>query len=974
MQVSVSRSPRSSWFYCFPRWLGRRRHKAAFQALPLLIFLLIAAWTLRLYHLDTMSLWWDESLSWDRATNTLPAILSNTIQIQNIATRDLHPPFYFVLLHFVVQLAGTTEFALRFLSVAVNVLTLALFVPLARLLFRKRSNAIGLLAVGFATVSPFYVWYSQEARPYALVLLTSTFTVYALLRWLKTNPHTWRDLVSRRFVLFAAGFALSFATLYLSFVLLPFFAATILIFPELRRTRLRMGLAAALAALFGVILFLMPRETDITSWEQAGPTFVPLFIMLRDVWNSFNIGLSMTLDQATLLDWFALALWLVGIFSLLRVRTRDARLGIFLFSYLLIPALALHLGSFLRPLYLNSRHLITASPAFYIGLAVGASAIARRLTNDSRRTNILRLPSFVVRTATVIILALPILYFAFVSLNNLYFNETFAKDDHKAWARFLRERMRPDDYVMLVAPQAEKIVEYYLPQGVQWESLPHLGQTRDWQEFLDREAILNAYRNHPRVWLLELHQPVADPTLHITDLLKRWGYATDTISFRGISTEIRLQSFVYERTPQEPQTRTPENDRIFFSHNFELVGFETPRETAAGARGVVNLYWRMRRQYSEPLNVSLRVVDAKGAVWGQWDAPPIGSLYPLSKWQVNRIYLDQHDLIVDAGAPPGRYFIEIGVYNSSTNESWLAYRGETKSDKPIRLAEITVTRPDPPRDPTTLVMDAHTNISFGDALDFVGYDLESGNTNPGSEISLTLYFQVERTRAGNVQGRVEIAAPWWQFWNRVESSAPFALDLTDRQAGDIVQTRVNVRVPGEASAGAFDLRLASNELQPSSSVFGTIHVDSLARSLDLPPIAHPMNARFGDTIQFLGYDLAAPQPLKPNDRVHLTLYWRSLKPMASSYTVFAHLIDDANKIYGQRDQLPLGGARPTTSWAVGEVFSDVYEFDVAGTAPPGAYKIEIGFYNASDFTRLPAYDANGNALGDHILFEDLRVQ
>ncbi len=938
-------------------------------ALLVLVLLLLLAWGLRLYHLDTMSLWWDEALSWDRATNTLPNILSNTIQIQRIATRDLHPPFYFVLLHVVTLFAGTSEFALRFLSVAANLLTLAMFVPLTRVLFGNRGDSISFFAILFAALSPFYVWYSQEARPYALVLLLSMLSVYALLRWLKTNPRGVRDILSRWSILFALAFAATLATHYLSFVLLPFFAATMLLFGDRTRPwRARIFspltiLAALLIVAFVVVLFLMPRETDLTSWDQVGPRFVPLFVMLRDVWNSFAVGLTLTLDQAALLDVFLLALWLVGIFSLVRVKQRDARLALFFFCYLLVPALALQLGSYLRPLYLNSRHLITTSPAFYLGVAVGIQAIARRVTDGTSRR--------VLRFALPVVIALPILFGAFTSLNHLYFDETFAKDDHKAWAQFLRERWRANDYLLLVAPQAEKVVQYYLPADVQWESLPHLGQTRERQEVLDRQAILKAYRNHPRVWLLELHQPVADPTLHITDLLTRWGTATDSISFRGISTEIRLQAFVYNQLPQEPPRPFPKGERILFTHNLELAGVDAPQEIQAGARGVVNLYWLVRKKSAQDISVSLRVVDETGAVWGQWDAPPIGTLQPMSKWEADKTYLDQHDVVVDAGAPPGRYFVEISVYSPQDNERWTAYRGGEKSGDTLRIAEINVTRPNPPRDPRALVMDIHADIPFGDGLRFVGYDLEERAAKPGSEFPLTLYFQMQRAPQTNAQGEIELRAPWWQFWNRAIVRAPFALDVENRQAGEIVQARVKVRVPGDASAGAYDLHIALDGM--NAAIFGTVRVDSIARSVALPPISHSLNARFADKIELLGYDLAAPQPLKANDAVRLTLYWRALKPMDTSYTVFTHLINADNNIFGQRDKIPLDGVRPTTSWAAGEIFTDVYEFTVAPDAPPGNYKIEIGFYTTPDFVRLPTFDANGNATGDRVLFEDLRV-
>src|ERR687885_209843 len=147
-----------------------------------LIGIHLLAWALRLAHLGSMSIWWDESLSYTRALQDIPTILSNVIPIQGILTRDLHPPLYFVLLHFAVLAFGVSEFALRVLSTFANVLTVALLYPVAQRIARagriRGARIIGVLAAFFAALSPFYVWYSQEARPYALVLFWSLLAVY----------------------------------------------------------------------------------------------------------------------------------------------------------------------------------------------------------------------------------------------------------------------------------------------------------------------------------------------------------------------------------------------------------------------------------------------------------------------------------------------------------------------------------------------------------------------------------------------------------------------------------------------------------------------------------------------------------------------------------------------------------------------------------------------------------------------------
>lgn len=947
------------------------------------LLILVLSWGLRLYHLDTMSLWWDESLTWDRAINTIPNILSNTIVIQNVVTRDLHPPLYFLLLHFLVLAAGTTEFALRFLSAFANVLTLAMIYPLALLLVKNR--LVALMSVLFAALSPFYVWYAQEARPYALVLLWSTLAVYALLRWLKTNPRMWRGLKSRWFMLFAGAFVLTLTTHYLSFILLPFFAATLVLFDRTAATR-RARLTSPLTALavllllgFGTILVLMPRSAqDLASWDQVGATFVPFFIMLRDVWNSFAVGVTVNLDTVVWLDLFLVALWCVGVFSTIRVRTRAVRLALFLACYLFLPAIVLQLGSYLRPLYLNSRHLITTSPAFYVGLAIGVHALARRVSGKRQQTTDNRL-SRATYAVLVVALALPIVGGALYSLNNLYYDPAFAKDNHKAWAQYLRERIRPGDYLLLVAPQAEKIVKYYAPAGLQWESLPHLGQTQDWQIFLDRTSVLNAYRNHARVWFLEIHQPVGDPKRAINTLLHRYGGPVDITYFPAIASRIILQQFVYRGVNLPDDTALPNPVDIQYGSRLKLKGFDAPRELEPGARAAVKLYWRLSGKSPNDISVSLRVVDNRGKVWGQWDAPPVGNLYPVSRWQGKTIYADQHDLVVDPGAPPGTYKIEMNVYREAGHEPLAAQLKDGSQSDSYTLGKLQVTRPAAPRDPATLVVDQKMDVPFGDALHFVGYDIDPQSA-PGNAVPLTLYFQVTKQLEENITGQVELAAPWWQFWNRAHSVTPFTLDLSNRRVGDILQANVGARVPGEANAGTYALTLSLAGLAPQRTLnFGSglqladAQVQPLARSTDMPVIRNSVNARLGDKVEFLGYDLDVPTALKPGDTVRMKLYWRALRPMDTSYKVFTHLINAQNEIFGQQDKEPLDGARPTTGWAPGEIFSDSYEFQVAPNARPGSYQIEIGMYQPGDFTRLPTFDSNGNALGDRIVFGELRV-
>lgn len=86
------------------------------------------------------------------------------------------PPLYYTLAWFWTQITGTGEFGLRSLSALAGVAT----VPVAYLLGAElRGRRAGVVAAALVAVNPMLLWYSQEARSYALlVLLTALAALY----------------------------------------------------------------------------------------------------------------------------------------------------------------------------------------------------------------------------------------------------------------------------------------------------------------------------------------------------------------------------------------------------------------------------------------------------------------------------------------------------------------------------------------------------------------------------------------------------------------------------------------------------------------------------------------------------------------------------------------------------------------------------------------------------------------------------
>jgi hypothetical protein len=152
---------------------------------------------------------------------------------------------------------------------------------------------------------------------------------------------------------------------------------------------------------------------------------------------------------------------------------------------------------------------------------------------------------------------------------------------------------------------------------------------------------------------------------------------------------------------------------------------------------------------------------------------------------------------------------------------------------------------------------------------------------------------------------------------------------------------------------------------------GALHVHASDRLWEPPPFAHPVDARLGQQVELLGYDLSADE-VAPGGTLHLTLIWRCREPMDTAYTVFTHLLDAGEQVRGQKDNPPARGSYPTTLWAPGEVVVDSYDIPVAGDAAPGPYVIEVGMYDPATMQRLPVLDPTG-ALGDRVLLGRVQV-
>jgi mannosyltransferase len=144
----------------------------------LLIAIVILATALRVYHIDFQSIWLDEIHTMNEANPKIP--LKELYNV--IMAGEQMPPLYFYSLYFLFKIFGYTTLVARVYSAIVGIVSVFSIYLLGKEMINKKA---GLFAALLLSVNSFHLYYSQDARPYMLFFLFTTFSFYNLIKFLK---------------------------------------------------------------------------------------------------------------------------------------------------------------------------------------------------------------------------------------------------------------------------------------------------------------------------------------------------------------------------------------------------------------------------------------------------------------------------------------------------------------------------------------------------------------------------------------------------------------------------------------------------------------------------------------------------------------------------------------------------------------------------------------------------------------------
>src|SRR5208337_4405097 len=302
-----------------------------------LIVLMVIGLFLRFYNLGFNSLWLDEASTYTISLKSFAGIWQVT------ASGEFNPPLFYWAEHVMLML-GNNEVILRFIPALLGVLTIPLFYLIGKEFLDRNA---GIIAAAACTVSPFLIYYSQEARAYMMMLFFVALATIFFLRAMKSG-----SLIP--WILFGVFSALAFWSHFYAFVMI---AALVLYALIEWAPRIRTELANLKMLVAGIIVFVLLSLPLIIVTLQ-------LFVLRTSSAPTYGIqGLGIILETFNQISGFndiamyvLVALFVIGIIQTFRIGKNK---GIFLVLITVLTFVISYILSFKMPM--EPRYLIFLS-------------------------------------------------------------------------------------------------------------------------------------------------------------------------------------------------------------------------------------------------------------------------------------------------------------------------------------------------------------------------------------------------------------------------------------------------------------------------------------------------------------------------------------------------------------------------------------------------------------------------------------
>jgi 4-amino-4-deoxy-L-arabinose transferase-like glycosyltransferase len=611
------------------------------------IVLLAMAAGLRFWGIGRESFWYDEAETARLSDHCVAEVLEDN-------AKDVHPPLYYLGLHFWRAALGDSDVRIRAYSLVWSLVGVFAVLLLGSSIGGWRVGTIALL---LAAVNPLDVYYAQEARNYAQGAALCTLSSWCLWQWMAATAAARER--TRRFAIVGYCMFASAAlyTHYLSVMILV--AQGLFVGIRFGRRRSWRTLAIYAGSALSVTLLFLPwyilvlhfRPTfyhpDL-AWIQV-PRFSDYYTILgreflvSRVWSSnhawWHPGMAVSLPIIGICGWCALRCSTIGAAP----STLSLRMGIGYLAWLLAcPVLLAALAvAVYHPIYYRSRFALFVLPPFLVLAAIGCVTLRRRAA-----------------------IALGVALLAGIMLNNTWRQyERIEKGNWRGFAEVWRKK-GPPGHAAFFWDGIQAAAEYYLkeplvfPQRDEIEKqLPAIAGSQLWVcsmwgyvynqrpgEFEDYQWLLALGPVHNLVlrdFLLVQVVTIPDPPLPPEERLDRW--------FAPIEIPGKIEGFVakqgfsileYDRDTSAAFRWSGAKGRFCLRAwdrpGTVILNVQVPPPVPAGFQPDLKFFVRRGQNYAEmfdgppfvtipgwqagPFEVRLFIAATTGPVWIGWTA------------------------------------------------------------------------------------------------------------------------------------------------------------------------------------------------------------------------------------------------------------------------------------------------------------------------------------------------------------------
>lgn len=404
-----------------------------------------------------------------------------------------------------------------------------------------------------------------------------------------------------------------------------------------------------------------------------------------------------------------------------------------------------------------------------------------------------------------------------------------------------------------------------------------------------------------------------------------------------------------------------------FGGRLRLVEAAVPEETAWPSVVTLTLRWQAETGEMADHQVVAVLRDGGGHAWSVTESlVRNGASIPTSCWESQDWADATYELALPAGIPPSSYVVEVSLYDQTRERLGVVGPDGHFQGTQVPVAETAVGRPAWPADLAALNISRSLHVPIG-PLTLLGVNPRSTRVLSGDYLLLELFWQADTVP--QVNHRIHLQWVDAQDQIALEAELPLSLYPTSEwQPGDRFRGLQRLHVSPELAPGFYRLVLSLGSWHDSSlgmeqvPLF-TIEVLPRERQYSVPEATlSAWDVRFGEWIHSCGYDVGEVE-IAPGETIPLKLCWQTTGAASRTdqdLTLFVHLLGPEGRLRGQVDRIPGNGAAPTHSWAPGQVIVDEIDLPVEDDAPPGTYRIAVGFYDVAYGDRLLVEDGTGD--------------